>query len=171
MADRVSMSRLVRGRAPGREFDIAFWQKLGPTRILEAAWDLVVTAAAPRGIDEDQLHSKDLLRTFNVAGVRYLIVGGYAVMIHTEPRYTKHLDLWIEPEEANAAAVLNALAKFGAPTDNVILRFAEPEVFFQIGVEPVRIDIMTSVLGLGFTSAWNRRIMVGFERGNSPGDV
>src|ERR1039458_2815235 len=55
MGDRVIMSRLVRGRAPGREFDIAFWQKLGPTRIFEAAWDLVVTAAAARGIHEDQL--------------------------------------------------------------------------------------------------------------------
>jgi len=40
---------------------------------------------------------KDLLRDFNAAGVRYLIVGGYAVMVHTEPRYTKDLDLWIEP--------------------------------------------------------------------------
>jgi hypothetical protein len=49
------MSRLVRGRAPGREFDMEFRQKLGPTRILEAAWDLVVTAAAVRGISEDQL--------------------------------------------------------------------------------------------------------------------
>src|SRR4051794_30279882 len=55
MADRVIMSRLVKGRAPGREFDIAFWQKLGPAKIFEAAWDLVVTAAAARGIDEDQL--------------------------------------------------------------------------------------------------------------------
>jgi len=55
MAERVAMSRLVKGRAPGREFDIAFWQKLGPTRIFEAAWDLVVTAAAARAIDEDQL--------------------------------------------------------------------------------------------------------------------
>lgn len=55
MAERVVMSRLVKGRAPGREFDIAFWQKLGPTKILEAAGDLVVTAAAARGIGEDQL--------------------------------------------------------------------------------------------------------------------
>ena len=55
MAERVVMSRLVRGRAPDREFDIEFWQKLVPTRIMEAAWDLVVTAAAVRGISEDQL--------------------------------------------------------------------------------------------------------------------
>jgi hypothetical protein len=53
LAQRVVMSRLVKGKPPGREFDIAFWQKLGTTWIFEAAWDLVVTA-----------------------GVRYLIVGG-----------------------------------------------------------------------------------------------
>src|SRR5438309_5741155 len=55
MADRVTMSRLVKGRPQGREFDIAFWQQLGPAKIFEAAWDLVVTAAAARGIDEAQL--------------------------------------------------------------------------------------------------------------------
>ena len=53
MPDRLIMTRLLRGRAPGREFDIAFWQALGPNRIFEAAWDLVVTAAAVRGIHED----------------------------------------------------------------------------------------------------------------------
>ena len=48
---------------------------------------------------------KDLLNTFNAAGVRYLIVGGYAVMIHSEPRYTKDLDIWIDRSAANASAV------------------------------------------------------------------
>ena len=55
MADRLVMTRLVKGKAPGREFDIEFWQKLGPEAIFAAAWDLVVTAAAVRGIDESQL--------------------------------------------------------------------------------------------------------------------
>ena len=50
---------------------------------------------------------RDLLRDLNAAGVRYLIVGGYAVMVHTEPRYTKDLDLWIEPLEANAAETVD----------------------------------------------------------------
>jgi hypothetical protein len=49
------MERLVRGRAPGREFDIQFWQALGPSRILEAAWELVIMAASKEGIHEDQL--------------------------------------------------------------------------------------------------------------------
>ncbi len=55
MAERVIMERLVRGRAPGREFDMQLWQALGPSRILEAAWDLVVTAASAKGIHEDRL--------------------------------------------------------------------------------------------------------------------
>lgn len=55
MAERVVMERLVRGRAPGREFDVEFWQALGPARILEAGWDLVITAASRKGISEDQL--------------------------------------------------------------------------------------------------------------------
>jgi hypothetical protein len=55
MADRVTMARLVKGRAPGREFDVEFWQKLGPARIFEAAWDLAVTAARVKGIHEEQL--------------------------------------------------------------------------------------------------------------------
>lgn len=55
MRERLIMTRFVRGRPPGREFDIAFWQALGPRRILEAAWDLVVTAAAARGVHYDQL--------------------------------------------------------------------------------------------------------------------
>jgi len=112
---------------------------------------------------------KDLLRDLNAVGVRYLIVGGYAVMVHTEPRYTKDLDLWIEPTESNARGLLAALARFGAPTENVrAADFTEPEVFFQIGVEPVRIDIMTSVPGLDFGSAWTRKILVDFGGASAP---
>jgi hypothetical protein len=49
------MTRLLKGRPPGREFDVEFWQRLGPEAIFEAAWDLVVTAASVRGIHEGQL--------------------------------------------------------------------------------------------------------------------
>src|SRR5438067_9052545 len=68
MADRLTMTRLVKGRAPGREFDIEFWQKLGPTKIFEAAWDLVVTAAAVRGIGEDQLRLQRSVTNFQRRG-------------------------------------------------------------------------------------------------------
>jgi len=106
---------------------------------------------------------RDLLRDLNAAGVRYLIVGGYAVMVHTEPRYTKDLDLWIEPVESNAQKLFVALAEFSAPTKEIHPSdFTEPEVFFQIGIEPVRIDIMTSVSGLEFVPSWDRRVIVDF---------
>jgi hypothetical protein len=106
---------------------------------------------------------KDLLRSLNAAGIRYLIVGGYAVMVHTEPRYTKDLDIWIDRDEPNARAVLAALAEFGAPTEGVTAAdLTEPEVFFQIGIEPVRVDILTSVAGLDFRAAWERRVEVDF---------
>ena len=111
----------------------------------------------------------DLLRHLNAAGVRYLVVGGYAVMVHTEPRYTKDPDLWIEPVESNARKLLVALAEFGAPTKDVHPSdFIEPEVFFQIGMEPVRIDIMTSVTGLDFVPAWERKVVVDFGGESAP---
>src|SRR4051812_26285363 len=62
---------------------------------------------------------KDLSRSLNAAGIRYLIVGGYAVMVNTEPRYTKDLDIWIDRDEQNARALLRAIADFGAPIGEV----------------------------------------------------
>jgi hypothetical protein len=107
---------------------------------------------------------KDLLRNLNAAGVRYLIVGGYAVMIHTEPSFTKDLDLWVDPSERNALALFQALAQFGAPLQGIQpADFTEPEVFYQVGVDPVRIDILTSLPGLVFASAWERRLVVDFD--------
>ena len=68
MADRLIMERVVRGKWPGREFDVEFWQALGPSRIIEAAWDLVVTAAAVRGISEDQLRLQRSVARFERGG-------------------------------------------------------------------------------------------------------
>jgi hypothetical protein len=112
---------------------------------------------------------RDLLRSLNAAGVKYLVVGGYAVMAHTEPRYTKDLDLWIRADLDNAQVLLAALSEFGAPIADVKPQdFTEPEIFFQIGVDPVRVDIMTSVLGLEFETAWSRKIGVDFGGVQAP---
>ena len=112
---------------------------------------------------------KDLLRDLNEAGVRYPSVGGYAVMVYAEPRYTKDLDVWVDPAAANAERLFVALAQFGAPTRDILPSdFTEPEVFFQIGIEPVRIDIMTSVPGLDFDAAWERKAIVDFGGESAP---
>lgn len=62
---------------------------------------------------------KELLSLFNEFKVRYLVVGGYAVMKYTEPRFTKDLDLWIATDDKNAEAVYSALKMFGAPLKNL----------------------------------------------------
>src|SRR5712691_936652 len=64
-------------------------------------------------------HFKELLREFNEHQVRYLLVGAYAVMKYTEPRYTKDLDVWVEPTLQNAERVFAALSNFGAPMQRV----------------------------------------------------
>ena len=59
-------------------------------------------------------NSRDLLSVFNHYHVRYLVVGAYAVMRYTEPKYTKDLDVWVDPVRENAEQVFKALAEFGA---------------------------------------------------------
>jgi predicted nucleotidyltransferase len=107
---------------------------------------------------------KDLLRLLNDGGVRYLVVGGYAVMKYTEPYNTKDLDIWIEPSPENAARALDALRQFGAPAAGVTVSdFLNPDLIYQVGVEPVRVDVMNAVSGLDFGAAWEHRAEALFE--------
>ncbi|HUT59047.1 MAG TPA: hypothetical protein VNA25_14455, partial [Phycisphaerae bacterium] len=86
---------------------------------------------------------RDLFRTFNTCGVRYLLVGAHAVMHYAEPRYTKDLDILIDPAPANAARAWRALAEFGAPLEGLTLGdLSNPEMVYQIGMAPNRIDVM-----------------------------
>jgi hypothetical protein len=102
---------------------------------------------------------RDLLKILNESNVRYLIVGGYAVMFHTEPRFTKDIDIWVEPTPSNAKQVWKALTEFGAPLEQVSLTdFQNKDLIYQIGVAPNRIDIMMDVPGIEFETAWNNRI-------------
>ncbi|MBN1545503.1 MAG: hypothetical protein JW902_02470 [Syntrophaceae bacterium] len=96
--------------------------------------------------------------------VRYLVVGGFAVMKYTEPRYTKDLDLWISTDKENANAVYAALKAFGAPLKKLTPEdFAKEGYFYQMGRPPFRLDIMMSIPGVEFKSAWNRRNEVELE--------
>jgi hypothetical protein len=100
----------------------------------------------------------DLLRTFSAAEVRFLIVGAYALAHHGRPRATGDLDIWVDATPANAARVMQALAAFGAPMQDVVgADFARPGVVYQIGVPPGRIDILTELTGLTFAEAWPER--------------
>lgn len=107
---------------------------------------------------------KELLSTLNAARVRYVVVGAYAVIQHTEPRFTKDLDVWVDRTRVNAVRVLSALEAFGAPTDGVsVTDFCAPDVVFQIGVAPVRVDILTSVAGVRFATAYENALRTKFD--------
>ena len=102
---------------------------------------------------------RDLLSELCAAEARYLVVGAHAVAYHSVPRYTKDLDLWVEPSADNAGRVLAALERFGTPLHDLTLEdLKTPGTIFQIGVEPNRIDLLTAVEGLDFAAAWSRRI-------------
>lgn len=96
--------------------------------------------------------------------IKYLVIGGYAVIRYAEPRYTKDLDLWVKADQANAQALFTALRSFGAPLTNLTADdFAHEGYFYQMGVPPVRVDVLTSVPGLLFDEAWQRRVQVDFD--------
>jgi hypothetical protein len=156
------MSRVVRGGYPDRAFDVEFWQAQGDSAIFDAARELVAFAAEFRGSDvELKADFKDLLRLLNQQQVRFLIVGGYAVMKYTEPFYTKDLDIWIEASSTNAERTYAALARFGAPLGDLSVEdLIEPETVFQIGMPPARIDILTSIENVEFQEAWERRVQM-----------
>ena len=102
---------------------------------------------------------RKLFRTFFEEKVEYLIVGAYAVTYYAEPRYTKDLDILIRPTMGNATKTLAALKRFEAPlTDIKAEDLTDPELVYQIGVEPNRIDILMSITGIAFEEAWQHRV-------------
>ena len=106
----------------------------------------------------------DLLNLFNEGGVRYLVIGGYAIIQYAEPRFTKDLDLWISTDATNAATVYKALKSFGAPLAGLTeADFAEEGCFYQMGVPPMRVDLLMGIPGGNFEQAWRNRNEVDFD--------
>lgn len=101
---------------------------------------------------------RELFKVLNKYKVRYLIAGAYAVSFYTQPRFTKDLDIWVEPEIKNANELYKALKEFGAPLKGIQpIDFVNKKIIYQIGVAPIRVDIMMSLVGLDFTKAWQNR--------------
>ena len=102
----------------------------------------------------------DLLRTFADFEVKYLLIGAHALAVHARPRMTGDLDVWVDPDPANADRVYRALATFGAPlTGMTPADFLDVDTVYQIGVEPGRIDILTGISGVpDFNAAYARSL-------------
>jgi hypothetical protein len=106
---------------------------------------------------------KELLLTFNAHDVDYLIVGAHALAAHGHVRATKDLDVWVRPSRQNAEKVLAALSAFGAPLGDLNLEdLSRAGTIFQIGMPPLRIDLITAIDGVEFDEAWSERFSTGF---------
>ncbi len=102
---------------------------------------------------------RDLLRLFDEHGVKFLVVGGFAVAVHGAPRYTKDLDLWLERSPDNAARVLAALGDFGFASLGLTSDdFLAPDTLIQLGYEPNRVDLLTDLTGVEFAAAYPKRV-------------
>jgi hypothetical protein len=99
------------------------------------------------------------LSVFHALGVKYLIVGGYAVSFHAQPRFTRDLDLFIRADPVNAQATYDALGRFGMPLGSLRPEeFADRGSFFRFGRDPRGIDILPDLPGVDFDTAWERRV-------------
>ena len=103
----------------------------------------------------------DMLNALNDANVEYLVVGAYALAVYGNPRATGDIDIWVRPTSENAQRVWSALGLFRAPRANVKQEdFCDPDVVYQIGVAPCRIDILTAIDGVLFEVAWKNRLEI-----------
>ena len=102
---------------------------------------------------------KDLLSALHAHGVRYLIVGGYAVAFHAQPRFTEDIDFFIKADLVNAQATYAALIEFGAALEGIRPEeFADRGSFFRFGRDPRGFDILPDLPGVDFEVAWERRV-------------
>jgi predicted nucleotidyltransferase len=107
---------------------------------------------------------KEMLQYLSDEGVKFLLVGAYALAAHGFPRATRDIDFFVWADLENGANLLRALGRFGAATESVSAAdFAVEGTVFQIGVDPRRIDILTRIDGVTFEEAYARRSTIRLE--------
>jgi len=109
-------------------------------------------------MEKIQKDFEELLACFNKHRVKYCLVGAYAVAFHSIPRYTKDMDVFVEASPENAKKIMSALREFGFSSSGLGEDdFARPGKTVQLGYEPVRVDIVTSIDGCRFDTVWKHR--------------
>lgn len=102
---------------------------------------------------------REFVELLNAKGVKYVVVGGYAVAYHGHPRFTGDIDFYVEPVADNAERILAALSAFGFDAlELAVGDFTNPDSVVQLGVPPNRIDLLTSISGVSFERAWEERV-------------
>jgi len=106
-------------------------------------------------------HFRDMLSALSEAGAEYLVVGAHALAAHGYVRATGDLDIWVRCSRENSPRVMEAIKTFGAPLLDLTLNDLQtPDIVFQIGIVPFRIDLLTSIAGVDFDDAWPARMTV-----------
>jgi hypothetical protein len=107
---------------------------------------------------------KEMLQGLLDQKVEFIVVGAYALAAHGFPRATGDIDIWVKPDENNSKKVYKALARFGAPLNEIREdEFSQPGLIFQIGVVPRRIDIITKIDAVEFEEADSDKIFVDID--------
>src|ERR1017187_8415246 len=105
--------------------------------------------------------SKELLSAFNANRVKYVVIGGYAVFLHAQPRMTKDLDVFIESSSENAIATYKGLAEFGAPLAKFTVEdFADGKTVGRFGVPPICFEVIQSISGVDFATVYKNSVPV-----------
>lgn len=100
----------------------------------------------------------EFLKLLNKHKVKYCVIGAYALAYYATPRYTKDIDVFLEQSRENAKKTLKALNDFGFSKLNLKIEdFMDPGITIQLGYEPVRIDLVTSIDGCSFGQIWKNR--------------
>lgn len=108
---------------------------------------------------EVQPDFRELLALFNANQVDYVVIGGYALAFHGAPRFTGDLDIYVKPDPENARRIVEALDQFGFKSvDLSVDDFQTPDQVVQLGVPPVRVDILTSITGVSWAEAASGRV-------------
>lgn len=107
---------------------------------------------------------KEFLKSFNLNGVEYLLIGGYAVGIYGHIRATNDLDVWVNISPDNAARIDRALREFGfAATGLTPGLFLSPGNVVRMGTPPIRIEVLTSISGVEFESCYAEKETIRIE--------
>jgi hypothetical protein len=151
-------------RSGGGEPQDGMWMNYSPEERIEAVWTLTKLCLTWNNqLSDDEPRLERTLRTLNDEGVEYLIVGAHALAVYGHVRATKDLDVWVRANGENAIKLIAALRSFGAPLlDLTSEDLSTPGTVFQIGLPPLRVDLLTQIDGIEFSVAWPDRVQANF---------
>ncbi len=101
---------------------------------------------------------EEFIALLNKHEVQYVIVGAFAVSFHAQPRFTGDIDFFIDNSSANIQSLLLALKEFGFESLNLAEKDFDEDSIIQLGYEPNRIDLITSISGVSFKKAYSNRV-------------